>query len=133
MLHTEADDFQHYFKDRLLLTPTQGSLETNTLMTPEVELRGRVVDRDPRGIGKASVWLRKERARGFRQFSLVHTDEFGRFLMARAPASGPCFVEATHPEYELDSRIPVTLPKDDEVVITMRRVPDKLLAGPHRP
>ena len=128
-LHAEADGFQPYFIDRLLITPTHGSLEKNIPMTPEVELRGRVVDRHSRGIANASVWLRIERARGFSQSSLGRTDEFGRFRRTRALASGDCFIAAAHPEYELDSRVPVTLPQAEEVVVTMRRVPDSLLAS----
>lgn len=129
MLHAEADGFESYFIDRLFITPAQGTLGKNILMTPEVELRGRVVDRHSRGIANASVWIRIERARGFRQSSLGRTDEFGRFRMARALASGDCFIAAAHPEYELDSRVPVTLPQVEEVVVTMRRVPDTLLAS----
>ena len=129
MLRAKADGFESYFIYRLFITPAQGTLEKNILMTPEVELRGRVVDRHSRGIANASVWIRIERARGFSQSSLGQTDEFGRFRMARALASGDCFIAAAHPEYELDSRVPVTLPQVEEVVVTMRRVPDTLLAS----
>ena len=129
MLHAVADGFQPYFIDRLLITPTQGSLQKNILMTPEVELRGRVVDRHSRGIAKASVWLREETERGFSQSFMAQTEESGFFRTDRAPPSGTYFVEAAHPEYELDSPVPVTLPRDDEVVVTMRRVPDTLMAS----
>lgn len=129
MLHASADGFQPYFIDRLLITPTQGSLQKNILMTPEVELRGRVVDRQSRGIANASVWLREETERGIRQSSLAQTDESGFFRTDTAPPSGNYFLEAGHPEYELDARVPVTMPRDEEVVIKMRRVPDTLLAS----
>ena len=129
MLHAEADGFEPYFMHRLLITPTQGSLEKNIPMTPEMEIRGRVVDRHSRGIANASVWLRIERARGFGQSSLGRTDESGRFRRTRALAAGDCFIAAAHPEYELDSRVPVTLPQAEEAVVTMRRVPDTLLAS----
>lgn len=129
LLVADADGFQPYFIDRLFIAPTQGSLHKNILMTPEVELRGRVVDRHSRGIAKASVWLREETARGFRQSSLARTDESGVFLTDRAPPSGNYFLEAGHPEYDLDARVPVTMPRDEEVVITMRRVPETLLAS----
>ena len=98
-------------------------------MTPQVELRGRVVDHRSRGIAGASVWLREETPGSFDKKSEVQSDESGRFLMAKPPLSGTYFAEAGHPEYELDSRVPVTLPKDDEVVIAMRRVPDPLMAS----
>lgn len=98
-------------------------------MTPEVELQGRVVDRHSRGIAKASVWLRQETERGIRQSSLAQTDEAGVFRTDRAPPSGDYFLEAGHPEYELDARVPVTMPRDEEVVITMSRVPESLLAS----
>ena len=129
MLHAVADGFQPYFIDRLLITPTQGSLQKNILMTPEVELRGRVVDRHSRGIAKASVWLREETERGFSQSFIAQTDESGFFRTDRAPPSGAYFLEAGHPEYELVARVPVTMPRDEEVVITMRRVPETLLAS----
>lgn len=129
MLMAEADGFRPYFIDRLFIAPMQGSLQQNILMTPRVQLRGRVVDHHSRGIAKASVWLRKETARGFRQSSLARTDESGIFLTDTAPPSGNYFLEAGHPEYELDARVPVTMPRDEEVVITMRRVPETLLAS----
>ena len=128
-LVAQADGFRPYFIDRLLITPTQGSLQKNILMTPEVELRGRVVDRHSRGIANASVWLREETERGFSQSSLARTDESGFFRTDRAPPSGTYFLEAGHPEYELDARVPVTMPRDEEVVIAMRRVPETLLAS----
>jgi len=129
LLVADADGFQPYFIHRLFISPTQGSLEKDILMTPEVELRGRVVDRHSRGIAKASVWLRTETDRGFGQSSLGLTDESGSFRTDRAAPSGTFFLEAGHPEYELEARVPVTMPRDEEVVITMRRVPETRLAS----
>ena len=60
---------------------------------------------------------------------MVQSDQSGRFLMSKPPVSGTFFAEAAHPEYELASRVPVTLPKDEEVVITMHRVPDEQLGS----
>lgn len=94
-----------------------------------MELRGRVVDRHSHGIAGAWVWLREESPGPFNQCCDDQSDESGHFLIPRPPVSGKYFAEAAHPEYELDSRVPVTLPKDDEVVITMRRVPERLLAS----
>ena len=129
MLVATADGFQPYFIDRLFIAPTQGSLQKNILMTPQVELRGRVVDRHSGGVAKASVWLREETERGFGRSSIAQTDESGFFRTDRAPPSGAYFLEAGHPEYELVARVPVTMPRDEEVVITMRRVPETLLAS----
>ena len=128
-LRAQADGFRPYSTDRLLITPAEGNLQKNILMTPQVELRGRVVDHRSRGIAGASVWLREETPGPFDKKSEVQSDESGRFLMAKPPLSGTYFAEAGHPEYELHSRVPVTLPKDDEVVITVRRVPDPLMAS----
>ena len=128
-LRAQANGFRPYFTDGILITPAEGSLNKNILMTPQMELRGRVVDRHSRGIAGASVWLRDVTRRPFDKKSKVQSDKSGRFLMAETPVSGTYFAETAHPEYELDSGVPVTLPEDDEVVITMRRVPDPLLAS----
>ena len=138
-LRAEADGFRPYNTDRILVTPAERSLRKKILMTPQMELRGRVVDRHTQGIAGAQVWLREETPGRFGRFKSCcgeQSDESGRFLMPRPPVSGTFFAEAAHPEYELDSRVPVTLPKDpvtlpkdDEVVITMRRVPEPLLAS----
>ena len=129
LLRAQADGFRPYSTDGIFITPSERSLRKNILMTPAVELRGRVIDRRSRGIAGAWVWLREENPGPFDQCCDEQSDESGRFLMPRPPVSGKYFAEAAHPEHELDSRVPVTLPKDDEVVITMRRVPDPLLAS----
>ena len=128
-LRAEADGYRSYYTRRLLITPAEGDLYKKILMTPQVELRGRVVDRHSRGIGGASVWLREETRGPFDKKSMVQSDQSGRFLMSKPPVSGTFFAEAAHPEYELASRVPVTLPKDEEVVITMHRVPDAQLGS----
>ena len=131
-LRAEADGFRPYNTDRILVTPAERSLRKKILMTPQMELRGRVVDRQSRGIAGAQVWLREETPGRFGRFKSCcgeQSDESGRFLVPRPPVSGTFLAEAAHPEYELDSRVSVTLPKDDEVVITMRRVPEPLLAS----
>ncbi len=128
-LRAEADGFRPYYTRRLLISPAEGDLNKNILMTPHVELRGRVVDRHSRGIGGASVWLREETRGPFDKKSMVQSDQSGRFLMSKPPVSGTFFAEAAHPEYELASRVPVKLPKDEAVVITMHRVPDAQLGS----
>lgn len=128
MLRAEADGFRRYGAS-LLITPAEGDLHKNILMTPHVELRGRVVDRHSRGIGGASVWLREEIPGPFAMKSMVQSDPSGRFLMSKPPVSGTFFAEAAHPEHELAARVPVTLPKDEEVVVTMHRVPDAQLGS----
>ena len=131
-LRAQADGFRPHSTDGILITPAERSLQKNILMTPRLELRGRVVDRHSRGIAGAQVRLREETPGRFGRFKSCcgeQSDESGRFLVPRPPVSGTFFAEAAHPEYELDSRVPVTLPKDDEVVITMRRVPEPLLAS----
>lgn len=128
-LRAEADGFRPYTDDRIVITPAEKSLQKNILMTPRAELRGRVVDRRSRGIAGAWVWLREKTPGPFDTCCQERSDESGRFLIPRPPVSGSYFAEAAHPEYELDSRVPVTLPKDDEVVITMRRVPQPFLAS----
>ena len=128
-LRAEADGFRPYTDDRIVITPAEKSLQKNILMTPQVKLRGRVVDRQFRGIAGAWVWLREETPGPFHKCCGERSDESGRFLIPRPPVSGSYFAEAAHPEYELDSRVPVTLPMDDEVVITMRRVPERFLAS----
>ena len=127
-LRAEADGYRRYGAS-LLITPAEGDLYKNILMTPEVELRGRVVDRHSRGIGGASVWLREETRGPFDKKSMVQSDPSGRFLMPKPPVSGTFFAEAAHPEYELAAGVPVTLPKDEEVVITMHRVPEAQLGS----
>ncbi len=128
-LRAQADGFRPYSNDRIVITPAEKSLQKNILMTPQVKLRGRVVDRQFRGIAGAWVWFREEIPGPFDKCCGERSDESGRFLIPRPPVSGSYFAEAAHPEYELDSRVPVTLPVDDEVVITMRRVPERLLAS----
>ena len=131
-LRAQADGFRPYSTDGILITPAERSLQKNILMTPRLELRGRVVDRHSRGIAGAQVRLREETPGRFGRFKSCcgeQSDESGRFLVPRPPVSGTFLAEAAHPEYELDSRVSVTLPKDDEVVITMRRVPEPLLAS----
>ena len=128
-LRAEADGYRSYYTSRLLITPAEGDLYKKILMTPQVELRGRVVDRRSRGIAGASVWLQEETPGPFTKKSMVQSDQSGRFLMSKPPVSGTFFAEAAHPEYELASRVPVTLPKDEEVVITMHRVPDAQLGS----
>ena len=128
-LRAEADGYRRYYTRQLLISPAKGDLNHNILMTPQVEFRGRVVDRHSRGIGGASVWLREETRGPFDKKSMVKSDQSGRFLMPKPPVSGTFFAEAAHPEYELASRVPVTLPKDEEVVITMHRVPDAQLGS----
>ena len=129
VLRAEAAGFRPYSTDRLIIYPSQESLQKKILMTPRVELRGRVVDRNSQGISRAAVWLREESPGPFDRESMVETDESGHFLMPRAPVSGSYFAEAAHSEYELESRVPVTLPVEDSVVITMRRVPASQLAS----
>lgn len=128
-LRAEADGFRRYYTRRLLITAAEGNLYKKILMTPHVELWGRVVDSHSRGIGGASVWLREEIPGPFAMKSMVQSDQSGRFLMPKPPVSGTFFAEAAHPEYALASRVPVTLPKDEEVVITMHRLPDAQLGS----
>lgn len=128
-LRAEADGYRSYYTGRLLISPAEGDLYKEILMTPQVELRGRVVDHRSRGIAGAAVWLQEETPGLFTKKSMVQSDQSGRFLMTKPPVSGTFFAEAAHPEYELASRVPVTLPKDEEVVITMHRVPDAQLGS----
>ncbi len=128
-LHAQADGYQPYTDDGIVITPAEKSLQKNILMTPQVELRGRVVDRQFRGIAGAWVWLREEKPGPFDRCCGEQSDGSGRFLIPRPPVSGNYFAEAAHPAHELDSRVPVTLPQDDEVIITMRRVPEPMLAS----
>ena len=128
-LRAEADGFRRYATNRLFITPADGKVNKNIVMAPQVEIRGQVVDRYSRGIAGASVWLREEIPGPFAMKSMVQSDLSGYFLMAKPPVSGFFFAEAAHPEYELDSRVPVTLPKDDNVVITMHRVPNSQLGS----
>lgn len=128
-LRAEADGFRRYYTRRLLIIPAEGDLYKKILMTPDMELRGRVVDRHSRGVGGASVWLREETRGPFDKKSMVQSDQSGRFLMPKPPVSGTFFAEAAHPEYQLASRVPVILPKDEEVVITMHRLPDAQLGS----
>ena len=48
-LRAEADGYRHYYTRQLLISPAEGDLNHNILMTPQVEFRGRVVDRYSRG------------------------------------------------------------------------------------
>ena len=128
-LRAEADGYRRYTTRRLLITPAEGDLYQKILMTPHVELRGRVVDHRSRGIAGAAVWLQEETPGRFTKKSMVRSDQSGRFLMSKPPVSGTFFAEAAHPEYELAARVPVTLPQDEEVVITMHRVPDAQLGS----
>lgn len=71
MLHAAADGFQTYFIDRLLITPTQGSLQKSILMTPEVELRGRVVDQNNEPIREFSLRLSPATGQHYEEFADV--------------------------------------------------------------
>ena len=50
-LRAQADGFRPYSTDRLLITPAEGNLQKNILMTPQVELRGRVV------AARGKIWI----------------------------------------------------------------------------
>ncbi len=128
-LRAEADSYWSYYTGRLLVAPAEGDLYQKILMTPQVELRGRVVDRHSRGIAGTAVWLQEETPGRFTKKSMVQSDHSGRFLMPKPPVSGTFFAEAAHPGHELAARVPVTLPLDEEVVITMHRVPDAELGS----
>ena len=128
-LRAQADGFRPFTDDGIVVTPADKSLRKNILMTPQAELRGRVVDREFRGIAGAWVRLREKNPGPFDKCCGEQSDGSGRFLIPRPPVSGSYFAEAAHPEYELDSPVPVTLPQDDEVVITMHRVPEPMLAS----